>query len=165
MDGFHIPVYFSLGSNLGDRRRNILEAVRLMGERFSEMEGVERRPVAMSSLIETEPWGFESEDKFLNAAVRFDLASSPHDILKAVKIIERQLGRETNSPLYGTDGRRIYTSRPIDIDILLYGDEKIETPDLIIPHPRMHERDFVLIPLREIGVSSKNFLGGLCLTK
>ena len=69
-------VYFSLGSNLGDRRKNILEAVRLMGERFSEMEGTDCRPVALSSLIETEPWGFESEDKFLNRAVRFDLNSS-----------------------------------------------------------------------------------------
>lgn len=143
-------VYFSLGSNLGDRRKNILEAVRLMGERFSEMEGVVREPVALSSLIETEPWGFESENKFLNAAVRFDLSSSPHDILVAIKSIERRLGRKTKSPAYDTEGRRIYSSRPIDIDILLYGDEKIETRDLIIPHPRMHERDFVLIPLREI---------------
>lgn len=146
-------VYFSLGSNLGDRRKNILEAVRLMGERFSEMEGVECKPVALSSLIETEPWGFESGDKFLNAAVRFDLMVSAHDILKTVKSIERQLGRETKSPSYDSEGRRIYSSRPIDIDILLYGDEKIDTPELTVPHPRMHERDFVLTPLREIGVS------------
>ena len=110
-------VYFSLGSNLGDRRKNILEAVRLMGERFSEMEGTDCRPVALSSLIETEPWGFESE---------------------------------TSPPQYDTEGRRIYSSRPIDIDILLYGDETLNTPDLIIPHPRMKERDFVLIPLHEI---------------
>lgn len=145
-----VSVYFSLGSNMGDRRENILAAVRMMGERFSDMEGVERKPVAMSSLIETEPWGFESDKKFLNAAVRFDLASSPHDILRTVKSIERQLGRETKSPVYDSEGKRIYASRPIDIDILLYGDEKISTPDLIIPHPRMYERDFVLIPLREI---------------
>ncbi len=147
-----VSVYFSLGSNLGDRCGNILEAVRLMGERFSEMEGVNCKPAAMSSLIETEPWGFESDDKFLNAAVRFDLTSSPHDILRAIKSIERQLGRETTSPVYDSEGNRIYASRLIDIDILLYGDEKISTPDLIIPHPRMYERDFVLIPLREIGV-------------
>ena len=143
-------VYFSLGSNLGDRRKNILEAVRLMGERFSEMEGADCRPVALSSLIETEPWGFESEDKFLNCAVRFDLNSSPHDILKTVKSIERRLGRETSPPQYDTEGRRIYSSRPIDIDILLYGNETLNTPDLIIPHPRIQERDFVLMPLREI---------------
>lgn len=135
---------------MGDRRRYILEAVRLMGERFSDMEDVERKPVALSSLIETEPWGFESDDKFLNAAVRFDLSSSPQDILSAVKSIERLLGRETKAPVYDSEGKRIYFSRPIDIDILLYGNETIITPNLVIPHPRMHERDFVLIPLREI---------------
>lgn len=150
MDSFSVPVYFSLGSNMGDRRRYILEAVRLMGERFSDMEDVERKPVALSSLIETEPWGFESDDKFLNAAVRFDLSSSPQDILSAVKSIERLLGRETKAPVYDSEGKRIYFSRPIDIDILLYGNETIITPNLVIPHPRMHERDFVLIPLREI---------------
>ncbi len=145
-----VPVYFSLGSNLGDRRQNILEAVRLMGERFSEMEDIERKPVALSSLVETEPWGFESDNKFLNAAVRFDLESSPHDILKTVKDIERSLGRKTLPPAYDPDGRRIYSSRPIDIDILLFGDLKINTPELTIPHPRMFEREFVLVPLREI---------------
>lgn len=150
MESISVPVYFSLGSNLGDRRKNILEAVSLMGERFSEMEGTERQPVALSSLIETEPWGFESDDKFLNAAVRFDLTSSPHRILEAVKGIERHLGRETLPPVYDSSGHRIYSSRIIDIDILLCGDMKIDTPELTIPHPRMHERDFVLIPLREI---------------
>lgn len=153
MDGIPVPVYFSLGGNLGDRRKNILEAVRLMAERFSEMDGVERRPVAMSSLIETEPWGFKSDDRFLNAAVRFDLSSSAQNVLKAVKDIEHSLGRKTSAPAFDSDGRRIYTSRPIDIDILLYGDLKMNTPELTIPHPRMMERDFVLIPLREIGVS------------
>ncbi len=153
MEGISFPVYFSLGSNLGDRRKNILEAVRLMGERFSEMEGTERQPVALSSLIETEPWGFKSGDNFLNAAVRFDLNSSPNEILETVKGIERSLGRETLPPAYDSAGRRIYRSRTIDIDILLCGDIKMDTPELTIPHPGMMERDFVLTPLREIGVS------------
>lgn len=162
MKGISFPVYFSLGSNLGDRRKNILEAVRLMGERFSEMEGVERRPAALSSIIETAPWGFKSDDNFLNAAVRFDLSSPPHEILKTVKSIERSLGRETLPPAYDSDGRRIYRSRVIDIDILLCGDMKIDTRDLTIPHPRMYERDFVLTPLREIGVSFRKTPSGDC---
>lgn len=145
-----VPVYFSLGSNMGDRRASILEAVRLMGESFSAAEGVLREPVAMSSLVETEPWGFESENLFLNCAVRFDLSLSPHDILAAVKGVERRLGRDVVPPRYDNEGRRIYMSRPIDIDILLYGSLEIDTPELTVPHPRMYERDFVLIPLREI---------------
>ena len=145
-----VPVYFSLGSNMGDRRASILEAVRLMGETFSAAEGVLREPVAMSSLIETEPWGFESEDKFLNCAVRFDLGLAPHDVLRAVKGVERRLGRDSLPPRYDNEGRRIYMSRPIDIDILLYGSLEIDTPELTVPHSRMYERDFVLIPLREI---------------
>ena len=145
-----VPVYFSLGSNMGDRRASILEAVRLMGETFSAAEGVLREPVAMSSLVETEPWGFESENLFLNCAVRFDLGLAPHDVLRAVKGVERRLGRDSLPPRYDNEGRRIYMSRPIDIDILLYGSLEIDTPELTVPHPRMYERDFVLIPLREI---------------
>ena len=145
-----VRVYFSLGSNLGDRRSNILEAIRMMGESFSVLEGHECRPLSMSSIIETEPWGFESENRFLNCAVCFILSIPPLDILHAVKDIEAALGRENREPVYDRDGHRIYSSRLIDIDILLCGDLKLDTPELKIPHPRMWERDFVLIPLREI---------------
>ncbi len=146
-----VPVYLGLGSNLGDRRRNILEAVEKLDGFFGTGHS------AMSSLMETEPWGFESEDWFLNAAVRFD-ADIPcgtdmrvfcHSLLDRCKAIEAEMGR-TGSPEYGPDGRRIYRSRTIDIDILTVGDVRISDERLTIPHPLMHERDFVMVPLSEI---------------
>ena len=112
---------------------------------------------AVSSLLETEPWGFESEDKFLNAAVLYELSLrkgyNPEAeglmILEICKNIERRLGR-TGSPQYDEKGERIYTSRPIDIDILIFGDNRIDCEELTVPHKLMYERDFVMIPLREI---------------
>ena len=112
---------------------------------------------AVSSLLETEPWGFESEDKFLNAAVRYQLrlrkGYNPEAeglmILEICKDIERKLGR-TGKPQYDEIGERIYTDRPIDIDILLFGDNKIDCEELTVPHKHMYERDFVMIPLKEI---------------
>ena len=112
---------------------------------------------AVSSLLETEPWGFESEDKFLNAAVRYQLrlrkGYNPEAeglmILEICKDIERRLGR-TGKPQYDERGERIYTDRPIDIDILLFGENKIDCEELTVPHKHMYERDFVMIPLREI---------------
>ena len=116
---------------------------------------------AVSSLLETEPWGFESEDKFLNAAVRYQLrlrkGYNPEAeglmILEICKDIERKLGR-TGKPQYDERGERIYTDRPIDIDILLFGDNKIDCEELTVPHKHMYERDFVMIPLNEIHMSS-----------
>ena len=116
---------------------------------------------AVSSLLETEPWGFESEDKFLNAAVRYQLrlrkGYNPEAeglmILEICKDIERRLGR-TGKPQYDERGERIYTDRPIDIDILLFGDNKIDCEELTVPHKHMYERDFVMIPLNEIHMSS-----------
>ena len=112
---------------------------------------------AVSSLLETEPWGFESEGKFLNAAVRYQLrlrkGYNPEAeglmILEICKDIERRLGR-TGKPQYDENGERIYTDRPIDIDILLFGDNKIDCEELTVPHKHMYDRDFVMIPLREI---------------
>ena len=112
---------------------------------------------AVSSLLETEPWGFESEDKFLNAAVLYELSLrkgyNPEAeglmILEICKDIERRLGR-TGSPQYDEKGERIYTSRPMDIDILIFGDNRIDCEELTVPHKLMYERDFVMIPLREI---------------
>lgn len=142
-------VYFSLGSNLGDRLFYLKEAVRRMEAYF----GIHY--TSFSSIIETDPWGFESDDKFLNAAVRFDfpmVGQDPHlhslSILSVCKKIERELGRNT-TVLYEGE-KRIYTSRPIDIDILLYEDMKLSTPLLSIPHLLMKEREFVMVPLREI---------------
>lgn len=130
-------VYFSLGSNLGDRKHNIRHAVELIGERIGAVERV-------SSLYETEPWGFSSDNMFVNAAVCVFTKLSPRAILEATQAIEREMGRKIKS----VNGQ--YHDRIIDIDILLYDDIEIDEPDLKIPHPLMHERDFVMKPLREI---------------
>ena len=130
-------LYLSLGSNIGDRRSLLHRAITLIGERIGTVQRV-------SSFIETEPWGFESEHPFLNAACMVLTALPPEQCLEATQQIERELGRTQKSK----DG--IYHDRPIDIDLLLYDDLEISTPTLTLPHPRMYERDFVMIPLREI---------------
>ena len=146
-----VDLYLSLGSNQGDREQNIETAISLLNIEL-------KKPYkAVSSLIETEPWGFESDEKFVNAAVHYQLEypkgynaeAEALMILEICKDIERRLGR-TGSPQYDEKGERIYTSRPIDIDILLFGDNKIDCPELTIPHKLMWERDFVMIPLKEI---------------
>ena len=137
-----VPVYFSLGTNLGDRQARIEEALR-------RLDAAIGRPYeALSSIIETPSWGFEGPD-FLNCVVRYRTARQPHTLLRICKRIERAMGRR-DAPEYDAEGRRIYHDRPIDIDILLYGDERIDTPDLQVPHPLMQQRDFVMRPLREI---------------
>ena len=137
-----VPVYFSLGTNLGDRQARIEEALR-------RLDAAIGRPYeALSSIIETPSWGFEGPD-FLNCVVRYRTARQPHTLLRICKRIERAMGRR-DAPEYDAEGRRIYHDRPIDIDILLYGDERIDTPDLKIPHPLMRQRDFVMRPLEEI---------------
>ena len=146
-----VDLYLSLGSNMGDREANIETATSLLNIEL-------KTPYkAISSLLETEPWGFESDQKFLNAAVHYELklkkGYNPEAeglmILEICKDIERRLGR-TGGPEYGEGGERIYHSRPIDIDILLFGDNRIDCPELTVPHKLMYERDFVMIPLKEI---------------
>ena len=131
-------VLFSLGSNLGDKERNISEAIR----KIAELVGTVER---QSTLYVTEPWGFESENMFVNAAICCSTCLSPRQVLEATKSIEREMGRKKKS----IDGE--YHDRIIDIDILTYDDVEIDEPDLKIPHPLMHERDFVMKPLGEIG--------------
>ena len=112
---------------------------------------------AVSSLIETEPWGFDSEETFVNAAVLYELEMkkgyNPEAeglmILEICKSVERRLGR-TGAPQYDERGERIYSDRPIDIDILLFGDDHINCEELTVPHKLMYERDFVMVPLKEI---------------
>lgn len=130
-------VYFSLGANIGDRKLTILRAI----DRIGELVGVvERR----SALYETQPWGFTSSHSFLNAAVCCRTKLSPREVLVQTQLIEKELGRTIKS----VDGQ--YQDRAIDIDILLYDDWQVDEDDLKIPHPLMYERDFVMIPLREI---------------
>lgn len=118
-------------------------AVRKMEEKFG-------KPCARrSGVIETVSCGFDGED-FLNCAVMFELDDSPFSVLRICKRIEAEMGRPNTKPEYDDKGNRIYHNRVIDIDILLFGDRKIETETLTIPHPRMYERDFVMVPLKEI---------------
>lgn len=130
-------VYFSLGSNLGDKEGNIREAISRIGELIGEVD-------RQSTLLATEPWGFESDNTFVNAAIRCTTSLSPFEILNITQNIERAMGRTLKS----VDGQ--YHDRIIDIDILIYDDFHITTPQLTLPHPLMKERDFVMIPLKEI---------------
>ena len=134
-------VYLGLGTNLGHREENLAEAIRLIGKRVGEVE-------RQSSVIETEPWGFRSENKFLNAVVLCLTDKTSREVLRLTQQIERDMGRRKN--VNSQSVNREYVDRPIDIDILLYDDITVDEPDLKIPHPLMHERDFVMIPLREI---------------
>ena len=144
-----INLYLSLGSNMGDRRANIEAALAMLDEAFGTGYKL------LSNIIETPSWGFQGED-FLNCAVMYALPrklagaeAQALEILDAVKDIERRLGR-AGSPEYDASGRRIYHSRPIDIDILFFGTHVIDHPRLQVPHPLIAERDFVLVPLDEI---------------
>ncbi|MDO4738493.1 MAG: 2-amino-4-hydroxy-6-hydroxymethyldihydropteridine diphosphokinase [Bacteroidales bacterium] len=132
--------YLSLGTNLGDKEHNLLSAISEIRRRIGPVK-------AQSAFLATRPWGFESPHTFLNAAIRIETALSPLDLLHQTQQIERDMGRKHKS----VNGQ--YHDRIIDIDILLYDDLHIATPELTIPHPHMHERDFVLIPLKEINES------------
>ena len=130
-------VYLSLGSNTGDRRATLIRAIAEIGRLIGTVE-------RQSAFLETEPWGFDSPNRFLNACVRCRTTMSPRQLLIATQQIESNLGRKRKS------AGKLYHDRPIDIDILTYDNLHIDEPDLHIPHPLMHERDFVMIPLREI---------------
>ena len=143
-------VYLGLGSNLGDRHQHLEQAISLINERVGEV-------IRRSSFIETEPWGFESSNTFLNGVILCETTLAPREVLKATQQIELELGRRksvnrTREALSSSKKsvNRKYEDRPIDIDILLYDDLTIDEPDLKIPHPLMHQRDFVMIPLNEI---------------
>ncbi len=146
-----VKLYLSLGSNMGDRRENIENAISMLNIELKTPYS------AVSSFIETEPWGFESDQKFINAVVMYELdlkdgynaEAEGLMILEKCKDIERRMGR-TGDPVYDEKGERIYTSRLIDIDILLLGDDKIDCEELTVPHKLMYERDFVMVPLNEI---------------
>lgn len=127
-------VYLSLGSNLGDRERNLREAIRRLGE-----AGV--RALRVSSLYETEPLDVRDQPWFLNLVLEAETELFPKQLLARIRKIELDLGRKRLRPK---------GPRTADIDILLYGDSVIETAELTVPHPRMAERRFVLEPLAEL---------------
>ena len=130
-------IYLGLGTNLGDRQENLTRAIEALSLALGTCK-------AQSSFLETEPWGFESDNGFLNCVVAFDTELTPTELLDTTERIERELGRTVKS----TGGN--YHDRLIDIDILLYGNTVIESERLTLPHPLMHLRDFVLMPLAEI---------------
>ena len=162
-------VYLGLGSNLGDREQQLRQAVRLVDERVG-------RVVRQSSFIQTKPWGFQSEHLFLNAAICCLTDKTPREVLQLTQQIERDLGKnEAHATRRAPQSSALspqpsalspqpsslipqpsYFNRPIDIDILLYDDWKVDEPDLKIPHPLMHQRDFVMIPLKEILTEQTN---------
>ena len=127
--------YLGIGTNNGDRAKNLAKALVLI-------EGKAGRILKSSSVYETEPWGFESPNFFLNMVLKVETTLSPVKLLEIVHIIEAELGRKRS--------RTRYVSRVMDIDILFYGDEVISTKELVIPHPLISERKFVLVPLVEI---------------
>lgn len=128
--------YLALGTNIGNKRRNMITAAALLAERVGDV-------LALSGFYETEPWGFQSENTFLNAALQLETSLSPLELLKATQEIEIEMGRTQKS-------NGAYHDRIIDIDILLYDDLVLQTPELTLPHPLMHERLFVMEPLAEI---------------
>jgi len=130
-------VYLSLGSNLGNRRGQLIIASAKIAERAGDI-------LALSDFYETAPWGFQSQYPFLNIAVKLETALSPFDLLAVTQQIERELGR-TAKTLNSS-----YQDRLIDIDILLYDNLILDIPELTLPHPLMHKRLFVLEPLTEI---------------
>ena len=130
-------VYLGLGSNLGNRKRTIHQAIDRLGELLGTVE-------RQSALYETEPWGYESPNAFINAAVCCATLLEPRQVLEITQQIEREFGR-----IYKSENG-VYQDRILDIDILTYDDIHIDEPDLKIPHPLMHERKFVMKPLNEI---------------
>jgi 2-amino-4-hydroxy-6-hydroxymethyldihydropteridine diphosphokinase len=122
--------YVGLGSNLGDREATL--------RRASELIGAAR----LSTIRETEPWGYADQPRFLNAVAELETELPPGALLDRLLEVERQLGRTREGPRFGP--------RTIDLDLLLYGDQTVDEPGLRVPHPRLHERRFALEPLAEL---------------
>jgi len=130
-------VYLSLGTNLGNKEENLRTAMTLIEEQVGTI-------TSQSALYASAPWGFDSENTFLNNAIAVETSLTPEELLSTTQRIEHTLGRTHKS----VDGQ--YSDRLIDIDILLYDDVVMHTPSLTLPHPLMHRRLFVLEPLSEI---------------
>ena len=129
--------YLGLGSNLGDRAANLQFALDGLAERAGPV-------VAISPVYETDPVGGPPQPEFLNAVVAVETALSPRELLGVAKELEAEAGRQPPQP-----GQR-WGPRPLDIDVLMVGDERVDEPDLVVPHPRIHQRAFVLAPLADV---------------
>lgn len=130
-------VFILVGSNVGERES-------LMNQAIERMNGICGRVVAKSPVYESEPWGFESENWFLNQVVKMETQFGPDELMKRLLAIELELGRDRVTPHEG------YVSRPMDLDILYFGNQIIETEYVTAPHPRLHLRRFTLMPLCDL---------------
>jgi 2-amino-4-hydroxy-6-hydroxymethyldihydropteridine diphosphokinase len=130
-------IYLGLGSNLGHKNANIDNAIR-------KIEAVVGEVIRRSDYYVSAPWGFESEHDFVNVVICVETALQPFELLRQLQKIEKEMGREQKT------AGGVYTDRIIDIDILLYEDLVLDSPELKVPHPLMKERDFVMKPLNEI---------------
>jgi 2-amino-4-hydroxy-6-hydroxymethyldihydropteridine diphosphokinase len=131
-------VFLGLGTNLGDRKANLEMAITFIVKSIGNITDT-------SSVYETEPWGFTAQEQFLNMVLKIETGLSPKELLDKLLAVESLLGRKR--------GEKHYSSRVIDIDILLYNNEIIRDGNLEIPHPRMHQRKFVMVPLCEIAAA------------
>lgn len=130
-------LYLALGTNLGNKEENISKA-------YAKIEDKVGNIIKRSSIYLSKPWGFASNNDFINTVIRCETNLTPHEVLDTIKAIERNMGRTMKSE------NGVYHDRIIDIDILFYDDITIEEEDLHIPHPLMKERDFVMTPLKEV---------------
>ncbi len=143
--------YLGLGTNIGNKRRNLVTAAALLAERVGDV-------LALSDIYETEPWGFESENVFLNAVIVISTDFTPISLLEATRQIEIEMGRMEKS-----DGA--YHDRIIDIDLLMVDDQVMESERLTLPHPLMHKRMFVMQPLAEVAPMVKHPLLGKTMSE
>lgn len=147
-----VTAYLALGSNQGDREALLLQAIDAIDRSLGRVGSI-------SSFLETEPWGFVSDHPFLNAVLSLATALPPLELLEATQAIERDLGRRAKSTAGG------YADRPIDIDLLFYGELILETPRLTLPHPLLYQRAFVLDPLLELAPDLRHPLLGKTITE
>ena len=138
-------VYLGLGTNIGDKKKNITDATIIIGSVMGNLR-------ILSSLYETEPWGYESPNTFLNAVIQIETEIEPQKCLDIAKAIEREMGR-----VHTKEG---YEDRIIDIDILFYDDTIYHSGNLTIPHPLIEKRDFVLRPMAEIAPDFRHPISG-----
>ena len=135
-----ITAYLGLGSNVGDRQGHLGQALKLLEQRRA------LRLVRVSSVYETEPWGDTEQPAFLNAVAEVETGLEARGLLAAIQSVEAEMGRKRT---------RKWGPRVIDVDILLFGEQRVTEPDLRVPHPLLMERQFVLVPLAEIAPDLK----------
>lgn len=141
-------VIINIGSNLGNRRLNLSKAMAAVGREFG--------PFEMSHVVETKPWGFDSPHNFLNVAIMFQTDLNPEEVLQRLQAIEKTLNPESHRKDDGS-----YADRKVDIDIVAMDDKVVDTPLLKVPHPHLAERDFFLLPLKEIAPGWRHPVTGL----